>query len=362
MVKPLRSDDSQPKDIRFKHFGVLDAGSQSKSSLLTSVTLNVLVALILFILGAAAKLTVETKKIADISLVPDKPKEPPKPKIIPKPLPLPPPPVIKVEPPKIKFPDVKLPDVPKPPEIKLATPMPVILPAPTKLVTAPAAPKIVNLAQPPQAAAIANHSAHPSAIQLGAMDNPVKTNSGPTVSNVNLGHAGAANMPTSNTGLGPVSKVNLGGNGSPSGNLTGNGVQAVQGVKLGVAGGTGPMNAPGKVAGPVNLGQAIAPAMPKPAAPMAATKGSAPKVLYKPKPEYTAEAIAKHIEGTVTVRLRVSATGAVQVLGVTSDLGYGLGDAAVRAVQGTRFQPATDADGHPMNWEGIVNVAFQLAG
>ena len=25
-------------------------------------------------------------------------------------------------------------------------------------------------------------------------------------------------------------------------------------------------------------------------------------------------------------------------------------------------QPATDAAGHPVDWEGIVNVAFQLAG
>ncbi len=88
---------------------------------------------------------------------------------------------------------------------------------------------------------------------------------------------------------------------------------------------------------------------------------SAPKVLFKPRPEYTAEAVKLHIEGTVSVRLRVSSSGVVQVLGVTSDLGHGLGDSAVRAVQATRFQPATDASGHPIDWEGVVNVAFQLA-
>jgi len=75
-----------------------------------------------------------------------------------------------------------------------------------------------------------------------------------------------------------------------------------------------------------------------------------------------ANAIKLHIEGTISVRLRVSSTGAVQVLGVTSDLGHGLGDSAVRAVQATRFQPATDESGHPIDWEGVVNVAFQLAG
>jgi TonB family protein len=84
--------------------------------------------------------------------------------------------------------------------------------------------------------------------------------------------------------------------------------------------------------------------------------------LYKPRPQYTAEAIKQHIEGTVSVRVRVSSTGAVQVLGVTRDLGYGLGESAVRAVEGTRFSPATNASGQPIDWEGVVNVAFQLAG
>ncbi|SNT29371.1 hypothetical protein SAMN05421770_1111, partial [Granulicella rosea] len=30
--------------------------------------------------------------------------------------------------------------------------------------------------------------------------------------------------------------------------------------------------------------------------------------------------------------------------------------------QGTRFQPAKDASGNPIDWEGIVRVKFQLAG
>ncbi len=85
-------------------------------------------------------------------------------------------------------------------------------------------------------------------------------------------------------------------------------------------------------------------------------------MLFKPKPEYTTEAKQLHIEGNVTVRIRVSSSGSVQVLGVTSDLGHGLGDSAVRAVQATRFSPATDDSGHAIDWEGIVNVAFQLAG
>ncbi len=355
MVKQLRSDDSQPRDLQFKHFGVLNDGRQSKASMLTSVTANVLLALILFILGAAAKKTITNKKLASISLTPIKPEEPIKPKPLPKPLPKPP--AVKLEPPKIKLPDVKLPDLPKPPEIKITAQVPVVLPAAPKLAQPPAAPKIVSLSQPPQAAAIANN-AKPAAIRLGQPDNPIKNDTGPAVATVNLGRTGAAGMPATNTGLGPVN-VTLQGNGSPSTSSTGNGLRVAQGVKLG-PGGNGPLNAPGKVAAPVNLARSVAPIMPQPAAPTAVAKGSPPKVLYKPTPDYTAEAHAKHIEGIIEVRVRVSATGAVQVLGVNDDLGFGLGASAMHATQGMRFQPATDAAGHPIDWEGIVKVAFQL--
>ena len=175
-----------------------------------------------------------------------------------------------------------------------------------------------------------------------------------------------AGMPASNNGMGTASKVvNLGSGSAGSQNMRRQdnaSAGAVKGVKLGVTGGTGPNNAPGRTPGPVNLGQNTPPPMPKPSAPTAAGAKAAPRVLFKPKPEYTAEAIKLHIEGTVSVRLRVSSSGTVQVLGVTSDLGHGLGDSAIRAVEGTRFQPATDASGSPVDWEGVVNVAFQLAG
>jgi TonB family protein len=169
-------------------------------------------------------------------------------------------------------------------------------------------------------------------------------------------------MPASNTGSGPAaSKVNL-GSGSPGGTkLTGNGVREVAGVKLGVPGGTGPNNAVGRVAGPVNLGVAQTPAASRSMAPTTAAVKSGPKVVYKPRPEYTAEARAMHLEGTVSVRLRVSAAGSVEVLGISNGLGHGLDQAAENAVRSTRFQPALDATGRPTDWEGIVNVAFQLA-
>src|SRR5258708_15105055 len=139
--------------------------------------------------------------------------------------------------------------------------------------------------------------------------------------------------------------------------MKGNGPVAVAGIPHGVPGGTGPMNATGKVAGPVNLGQNTPPPMPKPVGPTATAK-SAPKVLFKPKPEYTVEAKQLHIEGNVTVRIRVSSSGSVQVLAVTSDLGHGLGDSAVLPVQATRFSPPPPASSPPSHWKAILPPPF----
>ncbi|WP_051978293.1 energy transducer TonB [Edaphobacter aggregans] len=363
MAKPLRTDDPAPPSMQFSHFGVLHDGQQSKSSLFTSITLNVFIAIVVCIVGAAAKKTMDNRpKLTEVSIAPlPKEVEPIKPKIIPKPPPLPPVPQVKVEPPKIKMPEVKLPDPPKIPEVKMTQPVPVVPPAPPKQVIAPPAPRVVTLAHA-QPAAVVNNSPHPAPVALGQANNPIAPSNRPATSAVNLGQAGMAGMPASNTGSGPRATAVSLGSGSPnSQNMAGNGARPVQGVKLGVTGGTGPLNSPTRVAGPVNLGQAIPPPMPKPSGPAAPT-AKAPKVIFKPKPVYTAEAIRLHIEGTVSVRLRVSSTGAVQVLGVTSDLGHGLGDSAIHAVQSTRFQPATDASGNPVDWEGVVNVAFQLAG
>jgi periplasmic protein TonB len=364
MAKPLRSDDPTPQNMQFAHFGVLNDGNQSKSSLFTSVALNILLALCAIIIGAAAKKTIDTRhKLTELTepIPIKKAEEPPPIKI--KPPKIPPPPVVKVEPPKIKLPDVvKLPDPPKVPEIKMATPVPVVAPAPPKIVQPPPAPKVVSLAQA-MPASVPNNSPHPTAVALGSTTNPIAVSNKPSTTAINLGNKGMAGMPASNNGAGaPSTVVNL-GSGSASGqNMKASGPVAIAGIKLGVTGGTGPNNATGRVAGPVNLGQNTPPPMPKPAGLTAATVKSGPKVLFKPKPEYTAEAIKLHIEGVVSVRLHVSSSGAVQVLGVTSDLGHGLGDSAVRAVQATRFKPATDDSGNPIDWEGVVNVAFQLAG
>lgn len=363
MAKPLTSEEIvQPKSVQFAHFGVLDDGAQSKTSTISAVAINVLLAFVIVVIGAATKKTMDNRmKLTELTApVMVKKIEPIKPKVIPpKPLPkLPEVPKIQVQAPKIIVPvEQKLPDLPKP--VKMVEPTPVMMPAPPKAVVAMAAPKVVNLAASP--AAVVNNSQHPAAVALGSPNNPIAPSAaGPSA--VNLGNKGMAGMPASNMGAGRPSAVNLAGSGSPGGSMNGTGNRAVQGVKLGVDGGTGPLNSTGRVAGPVSLAQATPPPNLKQQVATAPVHSSSPKVLYKPTAEYTAEAKQMHLEGTITVHIHVLPSGAVEVLGISDGLGHGLDESARRTAQGTKFEPATDASGHPIEWDGYVKVVFQLAG
>ena len=367
MAKPLRSENPQPQDIQFKHFGVLNTGEQSKTSLFTSITVNVLLALVIVIIGAAAKKVVTDNRVKEAIYVAPVKEPPPQPKPPPPPPPkLPPPPKpLPVPEPKIKLPEVKPLDPPKPVVVPVPKPpTPVVTPAPPKMVVAAAAPKVVAVNMPAVSASVRNNDAHPTAVALGHPDNPIAVSNRPATSSVNLGNAGQPGMQASNTGRGPVSAVSLGGNGQPNGSIGGGGVRAVAGVKLGGVTGGAPggrgngvgTSAPQQVA----LGHAPEPPTATTVAVKAATK-TAPTVIFKPAPVYTEEARAQHIEGSVTVHIRVTASGQVQVIGVTSGLGHGLDQSALQVCQGMKFRPAVDANGNPVDWEGNVKVSFQLA-
>lgn len=364
MAKPLRSEQVvQPKDIQFAHFGVLNAGTQSKGSVFTAIVLNVVLVLIAIIIGYAAKVTVENdKKKADLVdpllAKPPEPKPPPvhlKPPPPPKPIPQPP-----IEP-KVVLPEVKV----EPPKVEpkvVPKPEPVVKPAPPKLVVAAVAPKptTVNLGK---SASVVNNSPHPAPVALGSANNPIAPSNRPATAKVDLGQRGLGGMPASNTGAGPRStSVNL-GSGQPNGSMNGGGARAIQGVKLGgVTNGTGTTPGNGVGVRGVQLGQNNQVASAKPVATTSAAVQTGPEVTYKPRPVYTSEAVAMHLEGAVKVKIRVSANGVVQVLGVTSGLGHGLDQSAVNTAQGMRFKPARDARGNPVDWEGVVTITFQLAG
>jgi protein TonB len=361
MAAPLRSDTpGQQKSVQFAHFGVLDAGAQSKASTVTSLLLNCAIAFVVIVISLAHRQIVEKAHLLTNLTVPvvEKKPEPVKPKITPPKPKLPE--IAKIEPPKITIPVIRPPELPKQPVVKMDQPKPVLLPPAPKQVIAPAAPVQVSLAQKPQAASVVNNDPHPSAVRLGNSTSPLNNLHGPAVASVNLA-AGMPGMNAANTGNGPPATKVVLGNGSPQSTTTkGNGVVAVVGIPHGVPGGTG--TGPAHAAGPVSLGQAPPPPAQKVAEVASTVQRVSPKVIYKPKPDYTAEAKEKHVEGVVTLQIRVLPNGSVEVIGVTKPLGYGLDDSAKRAILATRFEPATDASGRPIVWEGIVNVTFQLAG
>jgi len=167
-------------------------------------------------------------------------------------------------------------------------------------------------------------------------------------------------MPPGNTGSGPRSvSVNL-GNGSPAGtDLRGKdvAVKPVKGLSNGVPGGTGT-----GIAGPKQVQMATAP---PPAAirPAAVAAAAPPKlvVVYKPEPVYTPEAKNMHLEGTVTLHIRVKPDGSVEVLGLVKGLGHGLDESAEAATRATRFKPLVDSNGQPTQIETNVVIRFQLS-
>lgn len=349
------------RDLAFKTFGVMDTGAQTKSSVVTSLVINGIALLLIVVISLTAKKVIKTVNVttltAPVLVKKEEPPPPPPPK-------LPKPPVVKMTPPPPPkdVPKIEVPEPPKvQPVITKAAPTPApVNPAP-KAVSPPPAPRPVPISIA-QAASVPNNDPHPAAIRVGSLSNPINNTSGPAVSPVNLGRSGAPGMNAGNTGLGPPSKIAISGSGSPNGSLGGrdSAPQPIKGISAGITGGTGPATA--KPVGAVTIAKSVAPT-PINSAPPASTTPSkvAPKLIFKPRPEYTEEARQLHLEGTVYVKIHVSAAGAVSVLGVQSGLGHGLDQSAVRAVQGMRFQPALQ-NGQPADWDGVVNIIFQLAG
>ena len=83
-------------------------------------------------------------------------------------------------------------------------------------------------------------------------------------------------------------------------------------------------------------------------------------IKSKPIPVYTSEARENRVEGEVLVNVLFTADGKVRVLSIVRGLGYGLDEAAQRAVQGLNFTPAL-RDGHPVDSKATLHVIFQLS-
>lgn len=75
---------------------------------------------------------------------------------------------------------------------------------------------------------------------------------------------------------------------------------------------------------------------------------------------YPAAARRLQIEGTVRLVVTVGRDGRVIRVRVLKGLGYGLDQAAVRALRLARFQPAVGSNGRPMRYTIRYRYTFRL--
>jgi len=83
------------------------------------------------------------------------------------------------------------------------------------------------------------------------------------------------------------------------------------------------------------------------------------KVLTQPRPDYTEQARANKVTGTITLAILITDTGAVGDAVTLTSLGYGLDEAAADAAKRMEFSPATK-DGKPVASFTLVKITYQL--
>ena len=86
-----------------------------------------------------------------------------------------------------------------------------------------------------------------------------------------------------------------------------------------------------------------------------------PSCIYCPSPEFTNEARAKHVEGTVVLQVIVQPDGQATDIQVVKTIDAGLAQKAVEAVSKWRFNPAHRADGEAVPVHVPIEVTFRLA-
>jgi TonB family protein len=295
------------------------------------------------------------------------PVEQPKPYIppVPKVTVIPPPPKVE-QPPKITIPKPQ-PEPPKPEIAKVPTPVaPPTVAAPPRAVTPPPQPK-VGLFKSATPTPKANNTAAPT-VKAGGFGDPVGVTPNPNANKpATIAAAGAfSSAPGPAQGAGAARQGSVHGTAFGSGVANGvpggkdRGAVASAGFSSGVVGGTGAPGSRGTVAtGGFGSQGSAAPG----GSAVAKTQepASTPIVLVaKPLPQYTQEAKQLHIEGDVTLEVRFTASGQVEVLRVINGLGHGLDEQAKLAAGRIRFKPATK-NGQPVDQISVIRISFQLA-
>ncbi|MGH9728035.1 MAG: energy transducer TonB [Candidatus Acidiferrales bacterium] len=166
----------------------------------------------------------------------------------------------------------------------------------------------------------------------------------------------------------PVNIARAGGFDMPVGPGKGNGTGGAKGVQGVVASAgfgnqtaiAGGVRNGGKVQQGVFADDRVATAPHAHKASNAAAAQEGPVILFKPKPEYTAEGRQLKIQGEVLLQVVFKASGEVQVVRVVKGLGHGLDQNAEAAAQKIRFKPARQ-DGQPVDFPANVRIDFELA-
>jgi TonB family protein len=237
------------------------------------------------------------------------------------------------------------PEPAKPEIVHLQTPaMPTMPGMPATIVVAPAQPKVGSFASAKNAI-IATHDRAP-AIKTGGFGDPSGVVQNPNAARPATIAAIGKFENAPGTGQGAASPhtslVATGGFGSgvgttPKGTGVGGGTVATGGF-----GGNGTSSS----------------AAPEPRIQQA--HFSPPEVLSEPRPQYTQEARQLRIQGEITLQVRFSVDGKVEVLRVVSGLGHGLDQEAALVAEQIRFKPAVK-DGQPTDHVTYIHILFQLA-
>jgi TonB family protein len=86
---------------------------------------------------------------------------------------------------------------------------------------------------------------------------------------------------------------------------------------------------------------------------------SQPSILKKVEPQYTEEARKAKWQGTVSLLVVIDETGKPRVVKVIKQLGLGLDESAIKAVEQWRFKPGMK-DGKPVAVDSTIEVTFLL--
>ncbi len=363
--------------LNHANFGLLPVEKGRSASFYVSAGINLAIVALVLVLTATQVHEAHVKRQEMLVYVapPPKPYVPPVPKIR-----MPHPPILKVEP-NIPQPPKPVIEPPKPEPMKVAAKAPAMpAPAPRPVVTPPR--PVLGAFKSAQApAAVAPKVAAAQAAGFGAPTGAHATDANKpsqlatvgafgAANNANQGAAahrgavastgfgsGAASGSPNGSARGVVASTGFGSGSQPAGMPGGRGTVASTGFGAGSApggspGGHGTVASTGFGAGAPPAGER-APRVQEPVT-------TSIVVLAKPLPQYTAEAREARIQGDVTLEVRFTADGRVDILRVINGLGHGLDEQARLAASRIRFKPAT-RDGKPVDQVSVIHIVFQLA-